>query len=117
MLGLFCASGIFWSAYHHHLYFLLILFFHPQKRFGHPFVKSTECPWRGIVVRVIYMFTKLDIKCPFLPEDVDVQKTEAFREWLCKDPKEYEYPFHNGLKLFLWLINDCYHLEDDVETV
>jgi hypothetical protein len=63
------------------------------------------------------MFTILDISCPFLPDDVDVRVISSFRTWLSQDPKEYNFPFHNGLKLFLWLVNDCFNLAEDAAVL
>jgi hypothetical protein len=81
----------------------------------HPYGHPSDCEWRGIILRVLYMFTKLDITCPFIPETVDVTVTQQFQDWLSSDPGDYDgKPFHNGLKLFLWLISDCYHLYDSL---
>jgi hypothetical protein len=81
---------------------------------GHVHISPRECPWRGIIVRVIYMFTRLKISCPFIPSTVDINSTDQLQEWLSKDPGDYQnYPFHNGLKLFLWIINKVFQLEYD----
>ena len=59
------------------------------------------------------MFTVLDISCPLIPENVDVTVVEEFCDWLSLDPGDYkEYPFHNGLKLFLWIIDHYGNLYD-----
>lgn len=63
-------------------------------------------------MRTIYMFSRLDISCPLIPDTLDVNDIEEFREWLSRDPGDYSpLPFHNGLKLFLWVINEYCHLE------
>lgn len=80
----------------------------------HPFVPSSECEWRGIVIRVVYIFTKVLIPCPFIPDNLDVTDIHNFREFLSKDPGDYlGSPYHNGLKLFLWIIYDYYQLKDE----
>jgi hypothetical protein len=80
----------------------------------HPFCSPKDCPWQGIILRVIYLYTLLDITCPFLPRDVDVTSLIQFRDWLSADPQDYkQFPFHNGLKLFLWLVYDLYNLPQD----
>ena len=57
------------------------------------------------------MFTKLDIVCPFIPDTLNPSDTIQFRDWLSTDPGDFlGSHYHNGLKLFLWLINDCYRL-------
>ena len=77
----------------------------------HPFISPNQCEWRGIIVRVLYIFTKLDIACPFIPDDLDVTLIPNFRLWASDDPGDYVgLPFHNGLKLFLWVITDFYTL-------
>ena len=49
------------------------------------------------------MFLTLDINCPFVPDILDLND---FGEWVATDPGDYgDYPFHNRLKLFLWLLN------------
>ena len=79
----------------------------------HPRGNPRDCEWRGIIIRVLYMFTQLDITCPFIPPTVDVTDFEQFRVWLNLHPGDFNpYPFHNGLKLFLWIIYDFYHLDD-----
>ena len=81
---------------------------------AHPSTTPRNCEWQGIIIRVIYIFTKLDITCPFIPATLDVTDLQQFREWLSTDPKDYlGSPFHNGLKLFLWIVNDYYHLNDE----
>ena len=69
---------------------------------GHPFVPPRDCPWRGVIIRAIYIYTKLSMSCPFLPPEISVTDTQAFRVWLSQDPGHYPgSPFHNGLKLFI----------------
>ena len=52
-------------------------------------------------MRVIYMFTILDISCPLIPPTLDVSILDQFCIWLSTDPQEYiRYPFHNVLKPF-----------------
>lgn len=73
----------------------------------HPFQSFSDCEWRGILIRFLYMLTILDITCPLIPDTVDVTKTDQFRVWLGeRDPKDYPgLPFQNHLKLFLWIID------------
>ena len=81
---------------------------------GHDFIPSNQCPWRGIIIRVIYMFTLLDIVCPLVPDTLDVTDIQQFQEWLSTDPGDYPgFSIHNGLKLFLWIINDYYRLFEE----
>ena len=66
------------------------------------------------MARVIYMYSILDILCPFLPPDVNVTDVQAFQRWLSDDPGDYpQLPFHNGLKFFIWIVNS-YNLNDRV---
>jgi len=95
------------------IYWLLICFYF-QRKMNHPFVSPLQCPWRGIITRVAYMFTRLNIDCPYIRGDLDVMDTSQFRLWLSEDPLDYAgFPFHNGLKLFLWIISSHYNLIDD----
>ena len=58
------------------------------------------------------MFIKLGVQCPIIPDTVDTTQIVKFRDWLSTDPLDYEgFPFHNGLKLFLWIIYEFYHLD------
>ena len=69
-----------------------------------------DCPWKGIIMRVIYMYTKLEIPCPFLPADVNIHDIQQLQPWLSSDPGNFPPQlFHNGLKLFLWIL-DYYNL-------
>ena len=48
-----------------------------QKRVAHlPLPLVTE--WQGIIIRVIYIFTQLDITCLFIPATLDVTNTQQF---------------------------------------
>lgn len=79
---------------------------------GHPRGSPLSCPWRGIAIRAIYFFTKHDIECPFLPPDVDVGNVQHIQRWLSQDPGMYVgMNYHNGLRLFLWLVYDHFKLE------
>lgn len=79
----------------------------------HPYGSPKDCPWRGIIIRVIYMFTRLQMTCPFFPPTLDLDNTDQLRQWLSNDPGEYNgFPFHNGLKIFLWIVYDYYGLPD-----
>ena len=72
----------------------------------HPFGSPTLCEWKGIILRVIYMVMKLGIVCPLIPETVDVTNNQKYGEWLIKKPEDFPgLPLHNGLLLFLWVIN------------
>jgi hypothetical protein len=83
---------------------------------GHPFVSPNDCEWVGIIIRVIYIFTKEQIECPFIPNTLDVADIKQLRDWLSIDPGDFiGYPSHNGLKLFLWIVDDYYHLLDRSE--
>jgi hypothetical protein len=80
----------------------------------HPNITPKECPWRGIIIRVLYMFTKMDVVCPLISKKLNVRNVEEFRLWLSINPGDYGFlPFHNGLKLFLWIIN-IYRIKDDL---
>lgn len=69
------------------------------------------------MARAIYMYSTLEIFCPFVPRDVDVSDVLAFQRWLSDDPGDYPcQPFHNGLKLFLWIVYSCYKLEESVRV-
>jgi len=85
----------------------------PQKDKRHAYVeKGGECVWRGILMRVLYMFTQVDARCPFLPSDIDVGNTASFRVWLSTNSGVYPtYPFYNHLKLILWLLYEVYNLQ------
>lgn len=81
----------------------------------HPFISPSKCDWRGIIIRFIYMFTILDIACPFIPESLDITLILDLKNWLSRDPGDYKpNPYHNGLKLFLWLITDCLNIYDEI---
>ena len=80
----------------------------------HPYGKPAECEWRGIIMRLIYLFTKVEIDCPLIPESLDVTDTEKFSGWLTTNPKDFpDFEIHNGLKLFLWIITDYIPLFED----
>jgi hypothetical protein len=94
------------------LHFLILITVQDVK--GHPYGPPNNCPWKGIILRALYMFTKLRLACPLLPQGLDITDTIAFRTWLSEDPGDFApHPFHNGLKIFLWLINDYYNLFND----
>ena len=78
---------------------------------GHPFVPHSECEWKGIIIWVLYVFKNEQIPCPFIPDTVDIMDINQFRDWLNKDTGDYiGCPTHNGLKLFLWILDDFYHM-------
>ena len=59
------------------------------------------------------MYTKLEFTCPFLPADVNIHNIQQFQVWLSSDPGDFSPElFHNGLKLFLWIISH-YNLSRD----
>lgn len=71
-----------------------------------------QCKWRGIIIRSLYLFITLSIDCPFIPQGLDLSNTAKFRDWVSMDPKDYPgFSFHNGLKLFLWIVYQHYNLE------
>ena len=80
----------------------------------HPYIHPKDCPWRGIVIRVLYLYTRLDIKCPFVPEQLDITDSTQFKAWVGENPGDFPgFYFHNGLKLFLWLVYENRLLLDD----
>jgi hypothetical protein len=83
----------------------------------HPRGSPRDCEWRGIIPRVIYIYSTgiLELNCPYIPDDLDVRDTDSFGNWLSKDPGDYPgRPFHNALKLFLWIVDVAFHLDDDL---
>ena len=38
----------------------------PERVFGHPYGSPNSCPWRGIIIRIIYIFQRLRILCSLL---------------------------------------------------
>lgn len=79
----------------------------------HPYGKPGDCEWRGIIIRVIYIFSKLDIACPLIPDTVDVTDINQFKDWLSKEPGDFPgFPLHNGLNLFLWIAYEYLPLFD-----
>ena len=55
------------------------------------------------------------ISCPLIPANLDLNDIEAFKCWLSTDPLDYHpKPFHNGLKLFLWIITTYFNLQRDI---
>lgn len=59
------------------------------------------------------MFTKMRLPCPFLPQGLDIADIIEFKSWLSKDPGDFTpHPYHNGLKIMLWII-EYYDLFND----
>ena len=115
--GAFSASSIkqvFILFYFFITFINLQLIIYLQKKMNHPFVSPRDCKWTGIIMRAIYMFTRSGTSCPFIPLTVDITLLDQFQLWLSKDPGDYVgSPYHNGLKLFLWIINDLHRLDMD----
>jgi hypothetical protein len=60
------------------------------------------------------MYSRLRFPCPLLPQSLDVTLIPDFKAWICKEPGDFvEWPLYNGLKLFLWVIHDYYHIENE----
>ena len=67
-------------------------------------------------MRFLYMITKLQMRCPIIPDEIDTVDYEEFGQWIAMDPGDYPgFPFHNGLKVFLWFINDFGDIYEEEE--